>query len=44
MTSLGQNNFYVTLLSNASRNIYEQNTHADITVKLAQAILGSTSN
>jgi len=45
MTSPCQNNFYVTLLSNASRDIYEQNTHADYTVKLAQPIdLGSTSN
>jgi len=45
MTSPGQTNFYVTLLSNASRDIYDQNTHADFTVKLAQKIdLGSTSN
>jgi len=45
MTSPGQNKFYVPLLSNASRNIYEQNTHADFTVKLEQPIeLGSTSN
>jgi len=37
--------FYVTLFSNASREIYEQNTHADFTVKVAQHIeLGSTSN
>ena len=44
MTSLDQNKFYVTLLSNASRNIYHQNTHAFFTVKLAQPIdLGSTS-
>ena len=44
-TSPGQNIFYVTLLSNASRDIYEQNTHADFTVKLEQPIdLGSTSN
>ena len=36
---------YVTLFSNASRDIYEQNTHADFTVKLAQPVdLGSTSN
>jgi len=45
MTSPSQNSFYVTLLSNASRDIYDQNTHADFTVKLAQPIeLGSTSN
>jgi len=44
MTSLDLNNFYVTLLGNASRDIYEQNTHADFTVKLAQPIdLGTTS-
>jgi len=44
MTSLDQNNFYVTLLSNASRDIYDLNTHADFTVKLAQPIdLGTTS-
>ena len=44
MTSLDQNNFYVTLLSNALREIYDQNTHADFTVKLAQPIdLGTTS-
>ena len=30
--------FYVTLLNNASRDIYEQNTHADFTVKLAQPV------
>jgi len=35
--------FYVTRFSNASRDIYEQNTHADFTVKIAQhADLGST--
>jgi len=40
-----QNNLYVTLFSNASRDIYEQNTHADFKVKLAQIMdLGSTSN
>jgi len=40
-----QSHFYVTLFSNASRDIYEQNTHADFTVKLAQSVdLGSTSN
>jgi len=44
MTSLDQNNVYVTLLSTASRDIYDLNTHADFTVKLAQSIdLGSTS-
>jgi len=44
MTSLEQNIFYVTLLSNALWDIYDQNTHADFTVKLAQPIdLGSTS-
>jgi len=44
MTSYDQNNFYVTLLSTASRDIYDLNTHADFTVKLAQPIdLGSTS-
>jgi len=43
MTSLDQNKFYVTLLSNASREIYDLNTHADFTVKLAQPIdLGTT--
>jgi len=37
--------FYVTLFSNASRNIFERNTHADFTVKLAQAVdLRSTSS
>jgi len=45
MTSPTQNHIYVTLLSNASREIYEQNTHANFTVKLAQLIdLGLTSN
>ena len=44
MTSLDLNNFYVTLLSNALREIYDLNTHADFTVKLAQPIdLGTTS-
>ena len=44
MTPPDQNNFYVTLLSTASRDIYDLNTHADFTVKLAQHIdLGSTS-
>ena len=37
--------FYVTLFSNTSRDICEQNTQADFTVKLAQsADLDSTSN
>ena len=37
--------FYITLFSNALREIYEQNTHADFTVKLAQHIdLCSNSN
>jgi len=36
---------YVTLFSNASRDIYEQNTHVDFTVKLAEAVdLVSTSS
>ena len=40
-----QSHFYVTLLSNVSRDIYEQNTHPDFTVKLAQPVdLGATSN
>jgi len=44
MTSLDQNNFYVTLLSNVSRDIYDHNSHSDFTVKQAQPIeLGSTS-
>jgi len=44
MTSPDQNNFYVNLLSTASRDIYDLNTHADFTVILAQPIdLGSTS-
>ena len=39
------NHFYVTLFSSASRDIYEQNTHADFTMKLAQLVhLISTSN
>jgi len=38
-----QSHFYVTMFSNASRDIYEQNTHADFSVKLAQPVdLGST--
>jgi len=37
--------FYVTLFSNANRDIYEQNTHGNFTAKLGQSIhLGSTSN
>jgi len=44
MTAPGQKNFYMTLFSNVSRDIYEQNTYADFTVKLAQPIdMGSTS-
>jgi len=40
-----QIHFYVTLFSNASRDIFELNTHADITLKLAQPVdLVSTSN
>jgi hypothetical protein len=43
MTST-QSHFYVTLFSTASRNIYDQNTHAVFTVKLMQAVdLGTTS-
>jgi len=45
MTSPGQKKFYVTLLNNASRDIYDQNEHVDFTVKLAHTInLRSTSN
>jgi len=37
--------FYITLFSNTSRDIYEQNIHADFTVKLSQTVdLGSTSS
>jgi len=37
--------FTVTLFSNASRDIYEQYTYADFTVKLAQPVdLVSTSS
>jgi len=44
MTQPDQNNFYVTLMSTVSRDIYDLKTHADFTVKLAQPIdLGSTS-
>jgi len=40
-----QSQFYVTLFRNAWRDIYEQDTHADFTVKLAQPVdLVSTSN
>ena len=40
-----QSYFYVTLLSNASRDIYEQNKHSDFTVKFAHPVdLVSTSN
>jgi len=40
-----RNHIYVTALSNATRDIYEQNTHTDFTVKLAQlGEMGSTSN
>jgi len=38
MMSYDQNQCYVTLLSTASRNIYDLNTHADFMVKLAQPI------
>jgi len=40
-----QCHFYVTLCNNSSRDMYEQNTQADFTVKLAQPVeLGSPSN
>ena len=40
-----RSHFYVTLFSKASRHIYEQNTHADFMVKLAQPMdLCSNSN
>jgi len=40
-----QSHFYVTLFSKDSRDIYEQNAHADFTVKLAQPVdLSSTSS
>ena len=43
MTS--SNSFYVTLFSNASRQIYENNTHADFTVKLSRPIdMGTSPN
>ena len=38
MTSYDQNNIYVTMLSTASREIYDLNTQGDRTVKLAQSI------
>jgi len=39
------NRFYVTLFSNASREIYENNTHAGFTVKLSLPIdLGTSPN
>ena len=44
MTSIDKDNFYVTLLSNASRKIYYLNTYADFTVKLAQPIDLSTTS
>jgi len=44
MTS-STNSFYLTLFSNASREIYENTTHADCTVKLSQTIdLGTSPN
>ena len=44
MTS-STNSFYVTLFSNALREIYENNTHADFTVKLWRPIeLGTSPN
>jgi len=44
MPSLDKNIFYVTVLNNVSRDIYDMNTHADFTVKLAQPIdLDTTS-
>jgi len=37
--------FYITLLSNASRDIYKQNTHADFMEKVSQPVdLSSTSS
>ena len=43
MTS--SNSFYVTRFSNASQEIYENNTHADFTVKLSRTIdLGNPPN
>jgi len=39
------NHFYTTVFSNASRDVYEQNTHADFTVLLVQVVdLSSISN
>jgi len=44
MTS-STNSFYVRLFSSASREIYENNTHADFTVKLSRPIdLGTYTN
>jgi len=43
MTS--SNSFYVTLFSNASQEIYENNTHAEFTVKLSRHFdLGTSPN
>jgi len=45
MTSVSTSYFYVTLFSNVSRDVYEENEHAYFTVKLAHPIdLSSTSN
>jgi len=45
MASPSPSHFYVTLISNALGDIYEQNTHAEFTVELAQTVdLVSTSN
>jgi len=39
------NSFYVTLFSNASQDIYDNNTRADFTVKLSRPIhLGTSPN
>jgi hypothetical protein len=39
------NRFYVTLFSNASREIYDNNTHVDFTVKLSRPIyMGNSPN
>jgi hypothetical protein len=44
MTST-QKQFYVTIFSTASRDLYDQNTHADFMVKLAQPVdLGTASD
>jgi hypothetical protein len=43
MTS--SNSFYVTLFSNSSQEMYENNTHADFTVKLSRPVdLGTSPN